>query len=847
MSCSLTKSRFPWSLALGLVLGCGPSVFAAPAEVTPYEPDEFTLHLWHLDELKPPFRDQIKGGLDLKGLLNNAAAGVPSMNGLGTGVSFNHDAGGQRGSFQFKGAILLAAPELANGNADNAPASFRFAGREGAFTIEALVHFDVLPSDAGSVAMDIVSMDGEGNDRVFNFRVESSGFLAFVPLSSRGGALAAIPTTGPHAVNTSDWFHIAVTYDGKEGLANNIKLYWTRLDSAQPSAHLIGRGTLADDLGVKTADFSIGNEARTWDGNAEGEPFRGVVDEVRISSVARDPAEFLFVAPGLRSRAGTASGKDSRPLNLRLSGMIVDGKEVDLPSPGSALSLPPGLHRVSIDFGIPPEQLNQPATFRCRLKGLDERWNESGRGMAMTCEVLDEYDAVVSAVQFPVLGASRGWQTSVEDSTMTRRSEPFQVPSSGKSIRITLASGTDDTTGIFVIDDLNLFMKQPGVESVPIWENPRFDKGAQMESPAGVPEHWLRGGSAPTIARVAKTSSGVSIALVDGDQAASGIWTRTQRLPKIAPGGETMLLTWNGMYNVIGGSLQRATFVNLPPGDYSFEAIATSGVDARAGSHVALPFKIRAPLSDRPWFWAVVAACVVGSLAVGIVAHLRHKAAKKLHKMRVQNALAQDRARIARDLHDDLGTRVTMLTMNASLAQRDIERSPSEALRHLGNLSASARDLVAAMDGMVWVVDPTNDTLDHLGQHLAGLAQEIFRDSQVRCLVEIPHVLPALTLRSDFRNHVSLAVKEALHNILRHAGPCEATLSLEVATDRLEIVISDNGRGFDTTSPDAGNGLGNQGHRMKDLGGTCKIESTPGKGTTVVMSCPLPKSTVKPS
>ena len=85
------------------------------------------------------------------------------------------------------------------------------------------------------------------------------------------------------------------------------------------------------------------------------------------------------------------------------------------------------------------------------------------------------------------------------------------------------------------------------------------------------------------------------------------------------------------------------------------------------------------------------------------------------------------------------------------------------------------------------------------------------------------------------------------YNILRHAGPCEATLSLEVSTNRLEIVISDNGRGFDTALPDAGNGLGNLDHWMNDLGGACKIESTPGKGTMAVMSCPLPKRTAKPS
>ena len=108
----------------------------------------------------------------------------------------------------------------------------------------------------------------------------------------------------------------------------------------------------------------------------------------------------------------------------------------------------------------------------------------------------------------------------------------------------------------------------------------------------------------------------------------------------------------------------------------------------------------------------------------------------------------------------------------------------------------------------------------------------------VKLMTSVPVTVP-VALRVTFS---ALAVKEALHNILRHAGPCEATLSLDVSNDRLEIVVSDKGQGFYTSSPAAGNGLGNQSHRMNDLGGVCKIASTPGIGTAVTMSCPLPHS-----
>jgi signal transduction histidine kinase len=144
------------------------------------------------------------------------------------------------------------------------------------------------------------------------------------------------------------------------------------------------------------------------------------------------------------------------------------------------------------------------------------------------------------------------------------------------------------------------------------------------------------------------------------------------------------------------------------------------------------------------------------------------------------------------------------------------------------------------MDDLVWAVDPTNDTLNHLGTFIARTVEEMFRDSPIRCRFDIPPVLPKLPLSSDFRHHVALAVKEALHNILRHAGPCEASLTLRWKNDELVIRISDDGCGFDRSAPAAGNGLTNIGKRLEEVHGSCAITSNPGEGTTVVMRCPCP-------
>jgi signal transduction histidine kinase len=225
---------------------------------------------------------------------------------------------------------------------------------------------------------------------------------------------------------------------------------------------------------------------------------------------------------------------------------------------------------------------------------------------------------------------------------------------------------------------------------------------------------------------------------------------------------------------------------------------------------------------------------------VGIVTRLRRRSMRRLETLRVQNALEQDRTRIARDLHDDLGTRVTVLTMTAALARRDLDTDPAKTRRHLEAMAGSARELVAAMDDLVWAVDPAHDTLDHLASHLTRLAEEMFRDSPVRCRLDIPALLPARPLGADFRHHLALAVKESLHNVLRHAGPCEVFLSLKFDGETLTLVIRDTGRGFDPDAPPEGHGLSNTPARIREIGGSYAIDSAPGRGTSIVIRCRIP-------
>lgn len=843
-------------LLLFPLLCCGVGFPMAAAETyTPYGVDADTLHLWHLDEAGPPFANQVEKAAPLQGLLNGARAGQPSLPGLGRSISFNAHVAGTPGTSDLSGAVLIPGTVLNNGGLDNAPNGFRYAGQDGAFTFEMVVKLDIMPQESPYIALDLLTMEGDGADRIFNFRIEKDGFLVFVPLphcGASGGAIATIPTTGPHAINTENWFHVAVTYNGNGGVTNNVKLFWTRVTPDAGKANNIGSGTLSSDLTGPLGDLAIGNEARQFYQNAEAEPFPGCIDEVRISGVARRGEDFFFVPPGRRTGGVETQASQAGPapeprFRLGLTNVLVDSVRKEVPiGPGGSIELGAGLHRLDFDFGFLSENRGQEGAegpgqnvpdmkMRCQLEGIDDQWQETEVGMVLVCQTLDDSGRVLSQSSFPAVGRSDQWKTSPEDSVMTRRAEPIYLPEGATRLKLIFNSGSPDTTGFYVIDYFRL--QVPGDASPSLLEHGVFKYNAYTTSPAGSPDGWQRGEGDRSIARMILRPDLPGIGLVDGDQNNFGEWISIQPLPASARKAGTCSLSWYEAYNVIGGSSHRATYVNVPPGNYTFRAIGVAGEEEAMGDQLSLAIKIHPPFWQKVWFWPVVTAAAVALVAGAIFTSHRARSKRSLEKLRFQHALEKDRARIARDMHDDLGSRVTFINMSAAIARRDIEAAPENTRRHLERMSDSTRDLIVAMDGLVWAVDPAHDTLDHLASHLTRLAGEMFRDSQVRCRLDVPSLLPAMPVGSDVRHHIAMAVKESFSNVLRHAGSCEVSFSLVLDGDELRITIRDTGVGFDPKTGERGHGLDNLASRFKEIGGNCNIASSPGEGTCIVLSC----------
>src|SRR5262249_51047492 len=207
--------------------------------------------------------------------------------------------------------------------------------------------------------------------------------------------------------------------------------------------------------------------------------------------------------------------------------------------------------------------------------------------------------------------------------------------------------------------------------------------------------------------------------------------------------------------------------------------------------------------------------------------HLRH--------LEQQAALHKERARIAKDIHDDLGANLTQISLLGELAQQD-RAEPEKAAERISNISSTARQAIKSLDEIVWAVNPRNDTLGHLIDYAGQFALDYLRLAGIRCRLDLPEQTPPREVSTDVRHNLFLAVKEALNNIVKHAHASEAWLRVGAPNGALQIVIEDNGCGFDRPREDAlSDGLRNMRQRLAEIGGECRIESKVGAGTKVTL------------
>lgn len=286
-----------------------------------------------------------------------------------------------------------------------------------------------------------------------------------------------------------------------------------------------------------------------------------------------------------------------------------------------------------------------------------------------------------------------------------------------------------------------------------------------------------------------------------------------------------------------------AQYRNLEPRDYRFRVIACNNEGIWNATGAMIRFEVQPFFYEEWWFKAFAGLALFGGIFLAVRRAVTRKYRRKMALLQQQHAIERDRARIAKDIHDDIGAGLTQITLLTELARRE----PEQIGTHLERISNSARQLTRAMDEIVWAVDPQHDTFEGLMDYISAFAEDFLHTAGIRCRLDLPLALPEMRVDAELRYNLFLALKEALNNVVKHAQATEVWLRLSVEPGAFTLVIEDNGQGLPAAGGDgaagaggdriaSGSGLVNLRKRLAAVGGRCEIRGAAGGGTRVEMT-----------
>lgn len=290
------------------------------------------------------------------------------------------------------------------------------------------------------------------------------------------------------------------------------------------------------------------------------------------------------------------------------------------------------------------------------------------------------------------------------------------------------------------------------------------------------------------------------------------------------------------------GGERHAVYSRLPAGDYTFHVIAGNSDGIWNDSGATMAFTVR-EFFWQPWRIVVLALILLTPISFVVARSILVRRLRlKVERLERENALQRERARIAQDIHDDIGAHMTQISLLAELAEQHIN-TPKQALEEVTQIATMSRMGIKALDEIVWAANPRNDTAADLLDYAGQYAVDFLRAAGVRCRVDFPNSPSQRILSGEVRHGMFLTVKEALHNVVKHAQATEVWLRVKESDAGLEWLIEDNGRGFASPPDDAlADGLRNMRERIAKIGGACSIESSPGAGARIRFNVPWQKT-----
>ncbi len=268
-------------------------------------------------------------------------------------------------------------------------------------------------------------------------------------------------------------------------------------------------------------------------------------------------------------------------------------------------------------------------------------------------------------------------------------------------------------------------------------------------------------------------------------------------------------------------------YEQLPPGRYVF-TVKQVNAEGAESPPVSVSFRVLPPFYLSWWF--ITLAVIIIGLTLYSIYRYRLTRALEMEKLRT---------RIATDLHDDIGATLSSISMYSDAVKQQVKETLPHLEPVMDKIGENSREMVASMSDIVWAINPQNDEGSKLLQRMEDHARDLCTVKNIMLHFQADDPIRSISLPMAYRKNIYLVFKEALNNALKYAGAKNISIELHKAMNKLEMIISDDGKGFFATAESQGNGLRNMRERSKEIDGNTVIESTPGQGTRIIFSCNL--------
>ena len=296
-----------------------------------------------------------------------------------------------------------------------------------------------------------------------------------------------------------------------------------------------------------------------------------------------------------------------------------------------------------------------------------------------------------------------------------------------------------------------------------------------------------------------------------------------------------MLEGWDKDW-IEAGDRNFANYSNLDGGDYTFKVRATNKKGNWGKEVASMPIRIVPPFRKTPLFYILCAS------AAALIFYL-------LYRYRINELLKRQaiRNRIAQDLHDSVGSTLSSISVYSQVAKIQYERGNNSELKHvLDRIGVTSTDMISEMNDIVWALNPQNDNMDKIVQRMESFAKPLLKTKNISCDFNYDPAVLHLNLSMEKRKNFYLIFKEAINNVLKYSNCRNLEISIQLLNQQIDLRVKDDGQGFDkdqlktlAARSMSGNGLNNMKRRAEEMGGTCDIQSQPGKGTIVHLRFPI--------